>query len=319
MNLRPIFYQFNIRSQCKKYNVPLRQCPNFLFMIMGTAIGVFALVAYYGATTKAAVDSELAALGVLFMSMVLLIVTFAIVQGFEKVAEASRLKSEFISIVSHQLRTPITNLRWSIDMLNSGKLDHATDKQHDYFKIIGDNTARMNELVQDLLMVSRLEQGRLPTRIQEAYLPDFIREVLIRFHQIAQGAGVETSFNVNSDIPKISTDPSHLKIILENFIQNAVRYSKAGGKVEVLLRRRNDNLLVRVLDQGIGIGLHDQKFIFQKFFRTDMARTHQPAGTGLGLYISRMLVENLGGKTGFSSQENKGSTFWFTLPIKNPS
>ncbi len=315
MEIKDILLQLNIKEQCKKYNVPLNQCPHFLFVIMGLAICIFAVTAYV-IGVRYVVDPQIIAIGILVASIILLIITFFIIQGFEKVAEASRLKTEFINIVSHQLRTPITNMRWSIDTLLSGRMDHVAEKQQEYFKILSDNTLRMNELVQDLLMVSRIEQGRLPVRAQELLVPDFIRETLTRFEQIAKTSDIGLNFTINSDILKISTDASHLKIILENFIQNAIRYSKHGEKVDINLMRRNNELRISVKDGGIGINHNDQKFIFQKFFRTDAAKIYQPSGTGLGLYITKMLITGLKGKVGFTSQENKGSTFWFTLPIK---
>lgn len=317
MVVRDILQQLNVRAQCRRYGVPLLQCPHFLFIIIGTVI-IFSSVFTYAIGIRYIEDPQIVAVGVLFLATVLLVIGFSITQGFERLAEASRLKSEFISIVSHQLRTPLTNLRWSVDMLISGRLDGIVEKQREYFNIVDENAARMNALVQDLLMVSRIERGRLPVHPQEISLPEFIKETMKRFEHSAAVSQVELSLQVNSsaeDMSKITTDPSQLKIILENLIENAVRYSKSGRKVRIALSKQNKNLRVEVQDEGIGIPLPDQKFIFQKFFRADNARTKQPTGTGLGLNITKMLVQNLGGQIGFRSQENKGSTFWFTIPI----
>lgn len=330
--LKKIVQELNVPAQCAKYHVPLWQCPQFLFVIMGLAIGIFAALSYV-ISVYYEVDAQTAAFAVLIMSGILLIITYTIVQGFEKVAEASRMKSEFISIVSHQLRTPITNMRWSVDMLLSGRLDNIalSEKHQEYFKIINQNIGRMNDLVQDLLMVSRLEQGRLPLKLEAIDLVEFVREMIKRFEPTAQAAKVTlilstdpspevkpgTNPTNNSNRPRVLADASQLKIILENFISNAIRYSKSGGTVNVAIKQKNKEAQVLVKDEGIGIPRKDQKFIAQKFFRAENARTHQPQGTGLGLSISRTLLERLGGKMGFKSQENKGSTFWFTLPIKS--
>lgn len=330
--LKKIVQELNVPAQCAKYHVPLWQCPQFLFVIMGLAIGIFAVLSYV-ISVYYEVDAQTAAFAVLIMSGVLLIITYTIVQGFEKVAEASRMKTEFISIVSHQLRTPITNMRWSVDMLLSGRLDNIalSEKHQEYFKIINQNIGRMNDLVQDLLMVSRLEQGRLPLKLEAIDLVEFVREMVKRFEPTAQAAKVTlilstnpspevkpgTNPTNNSNRPRVLADASQLKIILENFISNAIRYSKSGGTVNVDIKQKNKEAQVLVKDEGIGIPQEDQKFIGQKFFRAENARTHQPQGTGLGLSVSRALLERLGGKMGFKSQENKGSTFWFTLPIKS--
>jgi two-component system phosphate regulon sensor histidine kinase PhoR len=319
MTLLDILQQFNVQAQCRRYGVPLFQCPHFLFVIMGGIIIVSSLFTY-AVGIRYVEDPQLVALGVLFLAFILLVVGFSIVQGFERLAEASRLKSEFISIVSHQLRTPLTNLRWSSDMLLSGRLDGITEKQKEYFRIIDENTARMNGLVQDLLMVSRIEQGRLPKHPQEIFLPTFIQDIMKRFEHSAEVSQIRVALHGNSDnadIQKVVTDPSQLKIIIENLIENAIRYSVPGGEVNITISKRNNDIKIEVQDTGIGIPAQDQKFIFQKFFRADNARTQQPTGTGLGLHITKMLVQNLGGQIGFYSQENKGSTFWFTIPIKS--
>lgn len=317
MTLKEIIEQFNIGGQCKKYGVPLRQCPQFLFVVMGIVI-IFSAIFSYFAGTRYIADPQIVAFGILVLSTVLFIIGYTIAQGFEHLAEASRLKSEFISIVSHQLRTPITNLRWSVDMLLSGRLDHmaVSEKQMEYFQILEENIRRMNELVQDLLMVSRLEQGRLPLKPQDIFLPDFVKEIVGKFEPSAQSSHVSLKI-INSETPHITVDPSQLKIAVENLIENAIRYTNSGGGVEVTVARKNSSAVVSVKDSGIGIHSKDQKFIFQKFFRTDRARTHQPQGTGLGLYITKTIIRTLGGAIGFESQENKGSTFWFTLPIKS--
>lgn len=329
--LKKIVQELNVPAQCAKYYVPLWQCPQFLFVIMGLTIAIFAGLSYV-ISVYYEVDAQTAALAVLIMSGVLLIITYTIVQAFEKVAEASRMKSEFISIVSHQLRTPVTNIRWSVDMLLSGRLDSVTpsEKHQEYFKIINQNIGRMNDLVQDLLMVSRLEQGRLPLRLEVIDLVEFVREMIKRFEPTAQAAKVTLILStdsspeakpgtspVNNNRPRVVADASQLKIILENFISNAIRYSKSGGTVNVAIKQKNKEAQVLVKDEGIGIPQEDQKFIGQKFFRAENARAHQSQGTGLGLSVSRALLERLGGKMGFKSQANKGSTFWFTLPIKS--
>ena len=317
MAFKEILGQFNIQGQCRRYGVPLRQCPQFLFVVMGAVIIISAIFSYFAGMRYIA-DPQIVALGVLSLSTILFIIGYPIAQGFERLAEASRLKSEFISIVSHQLRTPITNLRWSVDMLLSGRLDHVTvsEKQMEYFHILGDNIARMNELVQDLLMVSRLEQGGLPLKPQDISLQEFVKEIAGKFQPSAQSAQVRLQFNIDSAKPHITADPSQLKIAVENLIENAIRYSGSGGNVEVYIAQKNGKVTAKVKDSGIGIPQKDQKFLFQKFFRTDNAKTHQPQGTGLGLYITKTIIKTLGGAVGFESKENKGSTFWFTLPIK---
>lgn len=367
MTLKTVLEQLNIPAQCQKYRVPLKQCPQFLFVVMGILIILFSIFAYTTGTrfiyvaepeltslieycqgllqfmpqvsvgdlriarllelckalppelgARYTIDPRMVAFGVLLFAAALFAVGYAIVQGFEKVAEASRIKSEFISIVSHQLRTPITNLHWTVDMLLSGRVDtiQMSEKQKEYFQILNQNITRMNDLVQDLLMVSRLEQEGLPKRLQEISVSDFVKDLMIKLDPMAKLAEVQLKFLAEPQLPKILVDPSHFRIILENIIGNAIRYNKKGGIVDIKAARKDRNIVLTVRDEGIGIPKEDQKYVFQKFFRAENARNCQPHGTGLGLYIAKMILETFGGKIGFESQQNKGSTFWFTIPIK---
>ncbi|MFH1820492.1 MAG: HAMP domain-containing sensor histidine kinase, partial [Candidatus Nealsonbacteria bacterium] len=134
---------------------------------------------------------------------------------------------------------------------------------------------------------------------------------------IASASNVEIKLNVVGDSePKAFCDPSQLKLVIENFIDNAIRYTKGQGTIEVKIEKRNKKLLCFVKDGGVGIPWNDQKHIFQKFFRSSNVLKYQTRGSGLGLYIAKSIVERSKGKIGFRSELNKGSTFWFTVPIK---
>lgn len=256
------------------------------------------------------------ALIVLFTTAILLIIATIIVQGFERLAEANRMKSEFVSIVSHQLRSPLSNLKWVIEVLMSGKITRVEAKQLEYFKILRENSGRMAELVSDLLTVSRIEQGRLPFRREKTSLKDLIGKMMEEMKIFAQANNVEMEFVSEENLPSLFIDPLQVKLAIENLLDNAVRYIPGKGKVEMELRKKNSDLYFKIKDNGVGIPKEDQKYIFQKFFRSGNVLRHQTEGSGLGLYISKSIIEKSGGKIGFQSQEGEGSTFWLTLPIK---
>ncbi|PIP24675.1 MAG: hypothetical protein COX33_00595, partial [Candidatus Nealsonbacteria bacterium CG23_combo_of_CG06-09_8_20_14_all_36_125] len=146
MNVKEILAQLNIIAQCKRYGFSLWQCPQFLFLIMGIIIGIAAITSYAIATRYIA-DPQLAALMVFSITTILFIIANIITRSFERLAEANRMKSEFISVVSHQLRSPLSNLRWVIELLMSGRFGKIEEKQTEYFKILKENNARMEELV----------------------------------------------------------------------------------------------------------------------------------------------------------------------------
>ena len=145
---------------------------------------------------------------------------------------------------------------------------------------------------------------------------DLTQEVIIAFNHLAEAFNVKIKFESKENLPKVFADSSQIKLVIENLIDNAMRYTKEGGKVGILLERKGKGVIFRIKDDGVGIPARDQKSIFQKFFRSGNALRHRTQGSGLGLYIAKSMVEKSGGKIGFKSEENKGSTFWFNLPIK---
>ena len=307
--------QLNVLEQCKRYGLPFWQCPQILFVVSGMIIAAISVVVYL-LGTRYVVDPTVASLITLLLTGFLLTMNFVIIRGFEKMAEANRLKSEFISIVSHQLRSPLTNLKWSAEFLLSGRLGEMGDKQLEYLKIVTENTKRMTELVSDLLIVARLEQGRLLFKKSEFSLVKLAEEIVAKYRIYAAAANIELGVESKESLPLAIADPSQIKSVIENFLDNAIRYTKGGGRVNIRMREKDKNIIFEMEDNGVGIPLEDQKHIFQKFFRSTNALKRQTEGSGLGLHIARSIIEKSRGKIGFSSQEGKGSTFWFTLPKK---
>jgi len=314
MTLKKIFNQLNFLNQCRRYNLSLWQCPSFLFLIMGLIIIASALI-IYGLGTYYIEEPEIVALIVLSLTVVLFIIAFTIVHSFEKLAEANRMKSEFVNIVSHQLRSPLSNLKWVIDLLISGRLGRVEEKQTEYFRVLKENSARMNELISDLLIVSRIETAALPFKKQEFSLEDLTKELISNFQPFARASNVQIEFQSKPDLPKVFADPSQIKQVIENFLDNAIRYIKAQGRVKIKIEKKNKDLRFEIEDSGVGIPKEDQKYIFQKFFRSSNATRQQTQGSGLGLFIAKSIIKRSGGEIGFQSEENKGSTFWFTIPI----
>jgi signal transduction histidine kinase len=304
--------QLSVRSQCKRYGLSLWQCPQFLFLIMGGIIIAATLAAYFVGEHYIS-DPLMVALIIIILAIVLFIISFIITQSFERLAEANRMKSEFVSIVSHQLRSPLTNLRWTLDFLIS---ENGEKKRFEYYTILKENSVRMGELIDNLLVVSRMEQGKMPIKKEEIFLADFVRKIIKDLEQFALAANVKIDFNIEDDEMKVSADSSQLKLLIDNLLANAIRYTRGPGSVKIDLSKINDKIIFKIKDNGLGIPKNDQKYIFQKFFRAQNVQQHQTQGSGLGLYIAKTVAESLGGKIGFESKENVGSTFWFTIPIK---
>jgi len=310
MEFKDVLSQLNIPAQCKKYGIPLWQCPTFLFLVMGIVIIASSLIAY-AIGTRYIEDPEIVALIVLILTAILFIMAFIITRSFERLAEANRMKSEFISIVSHQLRTPLTNLRWAIEFLMKGN----PKNQIEYFQILKENSDRMAELIKDLLIVSRIETAKLPAKKEDFSLKELTERIVKEFEPLAKSSNVEINFFSQKNLPNIFANQFQIRQVIENLLDNAIRYTKGNGLVEIKIEKRPKSIYFEIKDNGVGIPKDDQKYIFQKFFRSENVLKYQTQGTGLGLYISKSIIEKSGGKIGFKSQEGVGSTFWFTLPL----
>ncbi|MCK4473724.1 HAMP domain-containing histidine kinase [Candidatus Parcubacteria bacterium] len=314
MAFKKILEQLDIFAQCKKYHISLWQCPQFLFVLMGLVI-ITTIVASYLITALYITNPQIVILIIFVLTAILFIIAFIINSSFERLAEANRMKSEFVGIVSHQLRAPLTNLKYIMEFLIS---DKTIKKQSEYFKIIQENNERMNELINDLLIVSRIEQGKIFVNKEKVNIKDLIEKLISRFKTFTNAINAEITFKAQENLPMVFVDSSQIKLVIENLLDNAVRYisNKSEKKVEIKLSKTGKNLFFEIKDSGVGIPKQDQKYIFQRFFRSKNVMKNQTQGTGLGLYIAKGIIEKLGGKIGFKSKEEKGSTFWFTLPIK---
>ena len=314
MNFKGIWAQLNIVAQCRKYGLSVWQCPQFLFLIMGLVITISTLTAY-AIGTRYIEEPRMVALIVLLTTAILFIIAVIITDSFERLAEANRMKSEFVSIVSHQLRSPLSNLRWALELLMSGKIGKIEEKQLEYFTILKENSNRMKELIEDLLIVSRIETAKLLIKKMEFSLEDLVKELIKELTPFALASNVEIKFLNKEDLPKVFADPSQIRLVIENLLDNAIRYIKGIGVVEIKIESQEKNIYFEIKDTGVGIPKEEQKYIFQKFFRSENVLRYQTQGSGLGLYISKAIIEKSEGEIGFKSQEGIGSTFWFTLPL----
>jgi signal transduction histidine kinase len=315
MKLKEIFSQLNFPAQCKRYGISIFQSPQFWFLVMGLLIIITALISYV-IGTRYLTDPQTVVLIILIITTILFIIAFLITRSFERLIEVNRLKSEFIRVVSHQLRSPLTNVSWATDILLSGALGRLREDQLSYFLILKENNARMRELVKDLLLVSKLEEGALIFKKETISLNNLIENLISKFLPFARASNVEIKFESEKNFPPVSVDPHQIELVIETLLDNAIRYIGKKGKIEIFLAKKGENIFFKIKDTGIGIPKEDQKYIFQKFFRSKTTKRREVGGSGLGLFTAKSIIERMGGKIWFESEEGKGTTFYFTLPLK---
>jgi PAS domain S-box-containing protein len=233
--------------------------------------------------------------------------------------EVDRMKSEFISLASHQLRTPLSAIKTYTHMMADGYMGELNAAQKKSLTTIIGASNRMNELISTLLNITRIESGTIAITPKQALLTKAIEEVMPELELMAESKSINLTFKVQGKATtSIRTDMLIVKEVVTNLVSNAIKYTPNNGEVSIVLRPRRADILVKVSDSGWGIPLHAQDQIFSKFFRAQNIVKRETTGTGLGLYLVKGLLDALGGKIWFESAEGEGTTFSFTLPRAKP-
>jgi len=233
----------------------------------------------------------------------------------EKIIE--RMKTEFVSLAAHQLRTPLSAIKWTLKMLLDGDLGEITKEQKDFILKTYKSNERMIGLINDLLDITRIEEGRYIYKPALAELEPVV-QFAVNSHKEAVGRKeLKLEFKKpKKKLPRVMLDVEKIRLVIQNFLDNAIKYTLAGGKITVSLKCVKKEIEFSVKDSGVGIPKDQQKRVFARFFRGANVIRMDTEGTGLGLFISKNIVEAHGGRIWFESEENKGSTFYFALPVK---
>lgn len=231
-----------------------------------------------------------------------------------------RAKSEFVTLASHQLRTPISAIAWVSELLMHGDAGKLKREQMDYIQQIYHSNKRMAALVDAMLTASSLELNSLPVRPELTDLQKLNREVLqARLDTVPANKILHIKEYYDPALRPVLFDPNITKIILQNLISNAFKYTPSGGKVTIKIKPENNFIVIEVADTGLGIPKKQQSRIFSRLFRAENVKNKDTDGTGLGLYIVKTATEYVGGHIAFSSEENQGSTFHVYLPLEGMS
>jgi signal transduction histidine kinase len=229
----------------------------------------------------------------------------------------SRLKSDFVANVSHELKTPLALIRLFAETLELGRVPGA-DKARQYYRIINKESQRLTQLINNILDFSRIEAGRKEYRFARADVARIVREVLESYRFPIEQLGFALETDVAEDLPAAQVDKEALSQALINLLNNAIKYSPDEKRLRVCARAEDGGIAIAVTDHGIGIAKADQKRIFEKFYRAENSLVHETKGSGLGLSLVKHIVEAHGGSVKVDSAPGKGSTFTLFLPLVHP-
>ena len=232
----------------------------------------------------------------------------------DKLRALDETKDEFISMASHQLRTPLTSVKGYVSMVLEGDAGKVSSPQKKLLDQAFLSSQRMVYLIADLLNVSRLRTGKFVIDAQPTNLADLVEGEINQLTETAKGRGLELTFVKPKDFPTLMLDETKTRQVIMNFADNAIYYTPSGGHISVNLVETPESVELTVVDDGLGVPKHDQHYMFTKFYRAGNAKKARPDGTGLGLFMAKKVIIAQGGAIIFKSEEGKGSTFGFSFP-----
>jgi len=300
-----------LKEASRQYGVPIWKLPDILILLMAF-INIIVMLSTYYLALNFVDDPRTAVLFVAVESAVILIVGNIIAESSRKIISNYRLKEEFIDLVSHQIRTPITNVKWNLEFLSQENL---TQKQEKYVDRLIESVEKITSLVNDFVYLSRLEQSKKELILKKTDVKKVISDIIRDFEIFASSKNIKFHFSNNGENKFCKTDQKKIKIILNNIIENSLKYSDENSRVKIDLFNKRKNLIIKIEDSGCGIEVESQPHIFDKFYRANGAQKISADGTGVGLYISKILLKELRGEIWFESEKGKGSSFFVSLPI----
>ncbi|MGE5175767.1 MAG: ATP-binding protein [Hyphomicrobiales bacterium] len=238
---------------------------------------------------------------------------------YERTKELDRLKSEFVAVVSHEVRTPLTSIKGSLELLGDERFHQLPPPQKELLGICQANTERLITLINDILDFSKLESSKLSLNYENAAIDRILLEAVENIRNLAAMKGIEIEVRIDPATGSVEADPMRLGQVATNLIGNAIKFSPEKAKIEVFASGDDASVTVSVKDYGRGISQRDMSRLFQRFAQLDSSTTRKAGGTGLGLVISKGIVEQHGGKIWVESALGQGSTFSFSLPRVHPA
>ena len=241
--------------------------------------------------------------------------TRELAEARDEAVAANQSKSEFVSVVSHEMKLPMTSIKGYSDLMLAGATGPLNENQTSFLTTIRNNVNRMATLVSDLTDISRIESGNLRLEPRSVPVWDVIDEVVTLTKTQVTQKNQTVTVDIPTELPKAWCDRNRLAQILTNLVSNANKYTPEGGAITVQAIRKNGMIQVKVQDNGLGMTAEDQEKLFSKFFRSADEKVREAPGTGLGLSITKNLIELQGGKVWFESEFRKGTSFYFTVPV----
>ncbi|MCK4309731.1 MAG: HAMP domain-containing protein, partial [Candidatus Atribacteria bacterium] len=236
-----------------------------------------------------------------------------VLNDITEIKKLEKMRSEFVANVSHELRTPLTSIQGFIETLKEGAINDPEKAQY-FLAIIEKQSNRLNNLIEELLQLSKIESQEIAMNLQSIDLRDLIDRTISEFKKKIEQKDHKIKINISPQLPLVKADPEQIEVVFRNLLDNAVKYTPDGGEIYILALEKAENIYIEVADNGIGISAEHLSRLFERFYRANKDRSRKLGGTGLGLAIVKHIVQAHKGTIGVESKPGKGSKFFFTLP-----
>lgn len=309
------FKKISIFQEARMFHLRIWQTPSFLFLLMGLAtIGATYTTFLFASKSD---DLEVLIISVTAVTLIVFALGVILVRVISKIIIINNARTEFLSLVTHQLRSPLTGTKYIMQLVLSEKVGPLTPEQKEMLQQGQDSNDRMLILVSDLLNISKMADGDVAFDFEKIRIEDMLKKMHTQIEPQAQKKRISFSMHLPKEpLPEVQLDQKKVHFVIQNLIDNAVKYTPEAGSVTVSAELHTKGIAVHVKDTGIGVPKEEMSKLFTKFYRATNAEASKRVGTGLGLYIAKSVIERHHGEMWVESVENQGSTFSFYLPLK---
>jgi len=311
--MKNLLNQFNFKKSAQNLGVSIWQTPNFLFMVMGIIISATIIILFY--LTEDYADPRVLIFSECFVVTIMLSVGSNIIGRVTDIAKINRLKTRFIELASSRLKDPLATVHWELEILLERTEGVLNEKQRERIDSIIESNENMISLVKDLLDVVRIEDNKKIEGKDIINMDKLLNKIIYSQKEYAKSKKIKIEYDNQVPERYVKGDRRLVRIAVENVIFNAICFSPKGRKVQVKIVQKNNKLVVKIKDNGHGIPKEEKEYIFSKFFRASNILSHNINGTGLGLYVTKRIVDGSGGRIWFESKQGKGSEFFIEFPI----
>ena len=299
------------KTEAQMYGIPFWKLPDILFVEMAI-VNIAVMLVSYWLISYGVDDPAFVIFPIMLEAVVILIIGNIITETSKEIIENQKLKKEFINIISHQMRTPLTASKWSLELLKKEKDEQKKDRYID--KIIEANE-RMMGIVNDFVHLARMSEEVKEIKAEKFEVSELIKSIIRNDKFFSEIQNVEIEYKNEDGEIFVNADRLKAEVVFSNLIDNALKYSPPHTKIEVILKKDDENFIAEIKDRGIGIGEETKKYIFTKFYRSDGARRTCSSGTGIGLYFCKIITTKMNGRIWFNSKEGIGTSFFVSLPL----